>query len=98
MVVLADSWSVDAASSHVSATSAAGLLYLRCGAMFLVVVFGLGSEADSFDGAAAGVVFVSVEALTSVGATASDLTDFSDVVRETAGLLFVSLAGAAVLV
>lgn len=98
MVVLAGSWFDDASSSHESATSVAGLLYLRWGAMPLVVVFGLGSATDSFDGAGAGVVLVSIVALGSVEAMTSDLIDLSDVVRETAGLLFASLAGAAVLV
>lgn len=71
---------------------------MRWGAMLLLSVFGLGFATDSFDGAEAGVVFVSVEVLGSVETITSDLIDFSDVVRETAGRLFASFAGAAVLV
>lgn len=66
--------------------------------MLLGVVFGLGSELESFDGAAVGVVFVSTRTSEPVEVPVLEVIDLSDVIRATLGLLFTSLTGAAVLV
>lgn len=65
--------------------------------MLLGEVFGLGSESESVDGAAAGVVFVSTGTSEPVEVPVLEVIDLSGVVRATVALLFTSLAGAAVL-
>lgn len=66
--------------------------------MSLVAVFGLDSDSLSVDGAAVGFVFVFTDTSDPLEAPVFDVIDFSDVVRAIAGLLFASLADAAVLV